>query len=79
MEPLNQNPEPGVGGDWEALIWQKDGPCQGHCVSQSLRFQKGWREQSQEAQTTSEKKRPHSFRAFVLGVGKWPKESNVAK
>lgn len=73
-ELSNQRWGPGAGGDWRAHIWQKDGPCQGHCASQSLGVWKACREQSPELQTTSEKKSHHSPRAFPLGVGKRWKE-----
>lgn len=53
MELLNQNwGGPGRAGNGGAYIWQKDGPCQGHCAFEILMFWKEWREYSQEPQIT---------------------------
>ena len=76
-ELLNQSWGLRAGGDWGAHRWRKDGLCQGHCASQSLWFWKGWRKQSPEPQTASEKKSHHSTGAFPLGVDKRLKERGL--
>lgn len=60
-------------------VWQKDGPCRGHCALRASCSGKEKHERVKNLKLHLRKKTHHFPRALFLRVGKWLKGGNVAK